>query len=515
MKDSNKSARRLDGPGRPISAKSARPGQSDALSRPTEVIAGPVEATDQAGNLNEIDLGEVSHRGVVAGSLSQSQSRTSRFGWLRHISRKRAAVGVLLLCLITVGVVGVKAVLATQRVITKAGEGAPALRGEVDPAKLKGEGDGRINILLLGVGGDGHAGGTLSDTIMVASIDPINKTIAMLSIPRDLYVKIPGYGYGKINSANSSGGPELAMKVVGGILDLPIHYYMQADFSGFKQAVDAVGGVNINNQTKLSDSAFPCDNDKGYCPFNLAVGQYHMDGKIALKFARCRHGSCGDDFGRAARQQQLLTALRQKALDASTLTNPVKISGLIDSVGAHVRTDLQLNELQKLAVIIKDIDTSKNVTKVLDDTPTGLLVEGGNQFPGAGSILLPKAGSFDYSDIQELAHSIFVDGYIQKENASIEIQNGTTRDGLGAAVSKQLKAYSYNITNVRSADLRTYATSQIIDYTGGKKPYTSKYLQTRFGAAVQQVTRPASTTPNQDLPDIVIIVGNNYKPTTQ
>src|SRR5207244_10638311 len=126
---------------------------------------------------------------------------------------------------------------------TKSTGGAPALaKAVLDPTQLKGEGNGRVNILLLGVGGAGHDGPNLSDTIMVVSIDPKTKDVAMLSIPRDLYVKIPGHGYGKINAANVYGGPTLAARTVANVIGVPIHYYAVIDFSGFKQAVDSVGG---------------------------------------------------------------------------------------------------------------------------------------------------------------------------------------------------------------------------------------------------------------------------------
>jgi len=442
----------------------------------------------------------------VAAPLHQPRWTVPR----RHWSAKRVILSVTTLLMVGVAVVGVHAVLAARHIVTKnASGGAPVLHGAVDPTKLKGEGDGRINVLLLGIGGGNHAGGTLSDTMMVASIDPVNKTVAMLSIPRDLYVKIPGYGYSKINAANADGGPELAKQVVSGVLDLPIHYYVQLDFSGFKQAVDSVGGVDITSTTQLYDNQYPCDNERNYCTFKLAPGQYHMSGALALQYARCRHGTCGNDFGRAARQQQLLEALRQKALQASTLSNPVRLTGLIDSIGNHVRTDLQPNELQKMGQIVKGIDMSKAQTKVLDDTPTGLLADSG-KYPGAGSILLPKAGDFNYTAIQELAHTIFIDGYIKHEDAAIGVQNGTLTSGFGAAVTQQLTAYGYRVISTTTADDQTHLTSQIIDYTGGKKPYTLKYLQNRFHATVVKQPKPAPVAGQSALPDVVIIVGKDY-----
>ncbi|HSX41221.1 MAG TPA: LCP family protein [Candidatus Saccharimonadales bacterium] len=501
MGEAKRQVKRLDGPvrqvRRPESFKSGGP--ADIPVNP----AIPPVVDQEAGG------------GVVL--PAQTSRPKSKFRAAFTKKRLLAATSLSVVCVFAF--VGVKAVLATKRVIQKSSErAAPALSGPVDPTKLKGEGDGRINILLLGTGGSGHDGGNLSDTIMVASIDPKAKTIAMLSIPRDMYVRIPGYGYSKINAANAYGGPDLAKQVVSKILDLPIHYYVQADFSGFKQAVDAVGGVDINNKEKLYDSAYPCDNDRGFCPFSLPVGQYHMDGKLALKFARCRHGLCGNDFGRAARQQQLLVALRQKALEASTLTNPVKIGGLIDSVGSHAKTDLQLKELEKLAVIVKDLDTSKTQQKVLDMTPAGLLVDGSSQFPGAGSIEIPRAGAFNYSEIQALAHTIFVDGYLKQEAAAIEIQNGTTKVGMAAAVTKQLQAYSYNVVATLSAPTNDHQASTIIDYSGGKKPYTLQYLEKRFGIKAGKAVKPTTLSAGEtQIPDIVVIIGANYKlpiPTT-
>ncbi len=498
--------------------------------RQQAAIPAPTEAVGVAGELHEVDFGSVDTAVINYGVDAQTAAAAThqedpeevlpwpvkprwhhRLRLRLTVRRKHVLVTALTVIVATVGFVGFKAVVASTKVVTaNSGDGAPVLKGEVDPTKLKGEGDGRINILLLGVGGAGHDGGTLSDTIMVASIDPAGKTVAMLSIPRDLYVKIPGYGNAKINTSTSSGGPDLAKKVVSNILDLPMHYYVQLDFAGFSQAVDAVGGINVNNPAALRDLRYPCDTGRGFCPFTMPAGIQHLDGKLALKYSRCRHGSCGSDFGRAARQQQVLLALRQKALDAATLTNPIKLNGLIDSVGDHVRTDLQPAEWQKLATIVKDLDVAKATTKVLDNSVDGLLADGSGKFPGAGSILVPRAGSFDYSEIQELAHTLFVDGYLKQENAALEIQNGTGRDGLAASIAKQLKAYSYNVVGSRTAD-NPSAVSRIIDYTGGKKPYTVKYLQARFKAQVQQAQRPAGAPSSPSQPELVILVGSDYK----
>lgn len=493
--------RRLDGPVRRVVRRPVAP----VSVAPEAPVAAEAAAAPSVQLPDSAEPAALDPNAPVAAPLAKPR-------WGLHWSHKRTIATVTTLLMAVVAVVGIHAVLAARQIVTKnSSAGAPVLHGTVDPTKLKGEGDGRINVLLLGIGGGSHDGGNLSDTMMVASIDPVNKTVAMLSIPRDLYVKIPGYGYSKINAANVDGGPELAKQVVSQVLDLPIHYYVQLDFSGFKQAVDAVGGVNITNTTQLYDTQYPCDNDRDYCTFNLPPGQYAMNGELALKYARCRHGTCGNDFGRAARQQQLLVALRQKALQVSTLSNPVRVTGLIDSISNHVRTDLQPNEMQKMASIVKGIDISKAQTKVLDDTPgTGLLLDSSGKYPGAGSILLPKAGDFDYTAIQELAHSLFPDGYIKHENASVAVANGTLTSGLGAAVTQQLTAYGYNVTSTTTAPDQTHTTGQLIDYSGGKKPYTIKYLEERFHTTAVKQAKPVAVAGQPAPPDIGIIVGSDY-----
>jgi hypothetical protein len=209
-------------------------------------------------------------------------------------------------------------------------------------------------------------------------------------------------------------------------------------------------------------------------------------------------------------------ALRQKALQVSTLTNPVKLSNLIDAIGDHFKTSLQPKEIQKLASIAKDIDTSKITTKVLDTTgPDSLLIDGSGQIDGAGSIELPRAGNFDYSDIQDFVKNIFVDHYITSENARIEVQNGSGIAGGAATVVKSLKAAHYNVGDPLNAP-NSYTQTVIYDYTGGKKPYTVNYLERRFGVKAQRATAPAPATDANGQtvspPEIRIILGSDYKP---
>ena len=444
----------------------------------------------------------------------------------KHHKFKVALISFALLLVAGGSAFAAHSYLSLNKVIQRnTGVAAAGLKGKLQLSQLKGEGEGRVNILLLGVGDSGHAGAGLSDTMMVLSIDPQTNDVAMLGIPRDLWVNVPGFGYSKINSAHAygeqlqkDGGPEMAKKVVSATLGVPIHYFIRADFTAFKQAVTTVGGVDVTVEQALYDSEYPCDRNEAYsCGFSIKAGPQHMDGSVALKYVRCRKGNCGDDFGRAKRQQQILEALRAKALSLGTLLDPTKLSGLIDTVGDNIRTDLQLSEIQRLVDITKKLDTTKVVNAVLDNAENGTNLVRTANISGA-SVVIPVAGVGNYTDIQRFVRSIFVDGYIKQEQARIQVQNGTAKIGLGLAAANVLKSYNYNVVATVAADRATYTSTQIIDYSGGKKPYTIKYLEKRFGVkaiAAQNVAPagPASVAQTDAAPEITVIVGADYKPT--
>jgi len=238
-----------------------------------------------------------------------------------------------------------------------------------------------------------------------------------------------------------------------------------------------------------------------------------MNGTLALRYSRSRHTT--SDFDRAARQQLVIAALRQKALQLSTLTNPVKLTQLIDAVGSHLKTDIQPKEITKLASLAKDIDAAKMPQKVLDTSGTAPLLIGGiNIIPAAGYIEVPVAGNFNYTDIQDLVKNIFTDHYITDENALVEVQNGSGLAGVAGAVVKSLQAAHYNVGSPVNADTH-YTTTVIYDYTGGKKPYTINYLEQRFKVKAQKMTAPTPTVDANGapvpVPQIRIILGSDYK----
>lgn len=452
--------------------------------------------------------------------MSKTQAQASHFDHLKQKPKRKWWKIVLVIFVVLIlgggawmasGVFGAFSKIFTDN----KGSGSPFLSmiGEVKAEQLKGEGDGRINILLLGMGGAGYPGGDLTDTIMIASIDPKNKDMAMLSIPRDLWVNIPGNGYSKINAAHHWGnvmaeqgqlldgkeinGPELIKKTVSEIVDLPIHYYITMDFSGFIKLVDRVGGLDIYVDKSISDPYYPSSDFK-YEYFSLSKGQHHMDGALALKYARSRKTT--SDFDRAKRQQKVIAAIKEKTISLNLVANPKKIVDIAKILGDHIRTDIQPWEMERLVSIARDIDTSKVITKVIDDSPNGPLV---GKYINGQSALITKTG--DYSEIQSIAHSIFTDPYLADEKARVVIQNGTNKSGLATKVSQMLTSYGYNVIKVENAD-GSYAKTEIIDFTDNRKPFTLKFLASRFSAKIRHAT-PTS----DDSPDLIVIIGNNYK----
>lgn len=368
---------------------------------------------------------------------------------------------------------------------------------------LKGEDRGRINIMMLGVGDPGHDGATLSDTNILLSIDSKNQSIAVISIPRDTRVKIPGYGSGKINTANAQGGISTARTVFEENLGVPVDYYVKANFTGLKQVVDAVGGIDVDNTTLLSDSEYPCDaNQYRRCGYRLTPGKYHLAGAGALKYVRCRKGTCGDDFGRATRQQEVMQQIRTRATSAGTLSNPVAVAKLVQAAGDNISTDLSISNMMRLQEITKNVDKSNIFDIVFSLEDDGFLVTSSNS-----TDLLAKGGSFD--DIQEFVQKIFVLGPIWSEHPKIIIQNGTETPGLAGKLQQTISSSGFNIKVVATANAltRDHAVSQVIDYTGGNSIHTASYLR---GLLKLQNTTPPPVPIAHPPADFVITVGADY-----
>lgn len=245
----------------------------------------------------------------------------------------------------------------------------------------------RVNILLLGVDQrPNEEGPWRSDTMVVVSVDPQSMTAGALSIPRDLYVEIPGYGERRINMAHFLGeaydypgeGPGLAMQTIEYNFGIPMHYYIRINFQGFREIVDYLGGVTIEVDEEIWDYRYP-DGQYGYTTIHIPAGTQLMDGRMALQYARTRHS--GTDFDRLRRQRQVLLAIREKALRLDLIP---KIPALAGTMGQSVTTNLQLGEVVTLAQIASRIGAEDIRFAVIDESmtvPVALEEEGDVLFP--------------------------------------------------------------------------------------------------------------------------------------
>ncbi len=277
--------------------------------------------------------------------------------------------------------------------------------------KLKGEEEGQINFLLLGMRGTNlPGGGLLADSIMVVSVRPAENKVAIISIPRDLYVEVPGASArSKINAVHSyaeeksSGeGLQKMKEVVAQVTGMPIHYAARIDFKGFKELVDAIGGIDIYLDHSFSEpKQFEGENALN---FSLPAGKNHIDGQKALFFVRARYAS--SDFDRAKRQQQVLIAIKDKLLSLGTMADFSKVNNILNILGEDVRVDMDVSEMKKMFDLVKNLSDPQIKQKVFDTSPEGMLYSSkADTLEGKTYILLPQGENYD--KIHEACRNIF------------------------------------------------------------------------------------------------------------
>lgn len=384
------------------------------------------------------------------------------------------------------------------------------LSGENKP--LQGEDQDRVNVLLIGMGGKGHSSGIyLADTIMVASFKPSTGQVALLSIPRDMVVemKLPNgqnLGYRKINNANAfgrqykypGGGEKFTADILEKVLNMPIHYFVRVDFEGFRKTIDTLGGVNVNAERSFVDYQYP-DYSYGYQTVRFQKGWQTMNGEHALQFARSRKGitlppsdgiSEGSDFARSKRQQKIIFAAKEKFFSAETLLSPKKITGILENLGEHVATSMEIWEMMRFAEIAKNAGGDKVINKVLDNSPTGLLR---SEISDEGAyVLIPTKGLGKYEEIQKLSAAIFSETSekteettIDHEPAEVDIRNGTKENNLAKKIGDEMSGLNFTISNIGNALTQTGNEKTVIyDFTDGKKPKALQLLRTQLNANI-------------------------------
>lgn len=280
---------------------------------------------------------------------------------------------------------------------------------ERDPSK--------INILLLGMRGmeDPGEGKLLSDTIILASIKKDTGQVSLISLPRDLYVRIwclPGKK--KINFAYAHGGFDCAKKTVSLVTGLYVDYAISVNFEALQETVDALGGILIHRDEPFEESfqwakegweedehwlIKEIDGEEKWV-FYVSEGENELDGQTALYYARSRYST--DDFDRMRRQQQIVLAIKEKALSLKVLTNPVKIYNLMDILGNNVQTDMKLADIKQIIRLAPELDLENIRKEIFDINPNGLLY---HDFIDEEYVLLPIGDSFD--KIKEVCQNIF------------------------------------------------------------------------------------------------------------
>lgn len=281
--------------------------------------------------------------------------------------------GILVLLLIAIGyytygfLTFAKNIQSTPETTKFSGFTATKTGGAEAYAPPKWEGKQRVNVLILGGDSRGLKKNEIprSDSMMVASIDPVTKKAYLFSILRDTYVKVPGHGNDRINTAVATGGPNLAMKTVSDLLGIPIQYYVYTDFQGFIALVDAIGGIELEVEKDMKYR----DSEEPEFDINLKKGVQQLNGKTALQYVRFRHDALSD-FSRTERQRKFMTAVAQKMQTTGSL---IRMPKILNSIDPYIETNLTTTDMLKLGTLAIEAKTEGMSSEQIP--PTELLVE--------------------------------------------------------------------------------------------------------------------------------------------
>jgi LCP family protein required for cell wall assembly len=267
---------------------------------------------------------------------------------------------------------------------------------------LTGSEPDRFTVLLLGADTRPAETGYRmpTDTIMLLTIDTQQQHAGMLSVPRDLYVDIPGFGLDRINTAYVEGGGALAMETIKRNLGVSVDRYILVQFDAFTTIVDEIGGVDIYVPYTIDDPTFPAEcysrDDCGFDPLTIEAGQHHFDGQTALRYARTRHGD--NDYERARRQQAVIMAVRQRVLSFDMLPTLItKAPSLYATLSQSISTNMSLDELIELAQAASSLPDDSIRSEVID---AGAVTS--TRAPNGASVLMPN-----HDRVKELIELVF------------------------------------------------------------------------------------------------------------
>jgi LCP family protein required for cell wall assembly len=377
------------------------------------------------------------------------------------------------------------------------------------------DGSNRVSVLVMGLDyrdWETGEGPPRTDTMILFTIDPIHRTAGILSIPRDLWVNIPGFEYGRINTAYQlgeayqvpGGGPALAAQTVEELLGVPVDYYAQIDFGAFVRFIDEIGGVKVEFTETIKLDPPGEGNTKRFKP-----GVYNLPGELALAYVRLRKTE-GGDFDRAQRQQQVIMGIRKQILNHKLL--PMLISKapvLYNELSSGVRTNLSLDQAIRLAWLASQIP-EENIKRGSIDSQH---VSFAKSPDGTQDVLKPITEKIralrdevfsETNPASPIAANLDIAELVRQENARVRVLNGSSTAGLAARTADFLKSQGINVIETGNADQYT-ATTQITFYTG--KPYTLKFLVDLM--KINQFRIRHLFDPNTTA-DIVVIVGDDW-----
>jgi LCP family protein required for cell wall assembly len=386
-----------------------------------------------------------------------------------------------------------------------AGGAAPTTVPGVEPISLpdwtKKE---RVNVIVVGVDKRDDDEFARTDTIILVSIDPLGKTIGMMSLPRDLKVTIPGYGPDKINAAYAFG--ERVQRVGGGVgllrdtlksnFQINVPYYAEVDFRGFEKIIDTFGGVNVDPPYPIVDDEYPTET-YGYTSVYFPAGLQHLDGKAALQYARTRHADT--DFGRSRRQQEIILALRQQALNSNLIN---QFFPLLDILGSSVHTNLPREEVPALVNLVSAIPKVTQYT--LQDLASEEIGPDGTSYV---HVDLPQARSRIRDMIPDAGKVLPTP--TPDATAKIAVRNGTLRDKFAARSVDRLKAggFSGAVVDPTAVTDQTLPLANTVIYVYGDKGDAGILAAKTIGLTSDSVRQGTGQAPNGV--DILVVLGDD------
>ena len=492
--------------------------ESYGLRRPRYVNRPDIEASLRG--IESIGDMPSEHDQKAFNGRKKAKGRTGLAGKLNKAKVRRgvkiAIISVIIITVLIGGYLGYRAFLSSNKIFKG------NILGLAQTAPLKVDENGRSNILVLGTSEDdpGHGGAYLTDSMMIVSLDQEKKTAKLFSIPRDLYVEYGmacNSGYeGKINEYfncvddnyddPAAEQTRLAdtQKFVGDIFGVDVQYGVHVNNTVIKDAVDSVGGIEVDIQGSGDAPGILDRNFDWRCNYKCNLvkydnGVHKLDGEHALYLAMARgdiaptYGLGNSNFDREKNQQKIIIALKEKAVSAGTLANFSKVTGLIDALGNNLRTNFETKEVRTLASLGQEIPSSSITTISLFDEENRVVTTG--NYAGQ-SVVIPVLGAFQYDDVQKYIRDELSANPVTREKAQIDVYNGTEQTGLAQDQAEVLESAGFTVGEVDTAPDGDYGSVDI--YAVGDAittaPETKVALESRFKTKIKSSSPPVTAT---------------------